>query len=73
MSWEGTNPVIPDVDARSVTKLTSKPTAPSSTGSVAYRRSLRGRNKGDIIRAAHIIKYMGRFIALLQFLPMQCA
>jgi hypothetical protein len=53
--------------------LTSNPAAPSRTGSAVYRLSPRGRKQGDIIRAVHIIKYMGRFIALLQFMPMQCA
>jgi hypothetical protein len=60
------NPVSPDDSARSESMLNSIPAAPTSTGSVAYRRSPRGSKQGDIIRAVHNIKYMGRFIAVLR-------
>jgi hypothetical protein len=50
--------------------LASKPAAPSSTGNAAYRRWIRGTRQGDIIRAAHITKYMGRIMA--SFCPSRC-
>jgi hypothetical protein len=53
--------------------VASNPAVPSSTGSAVYRRSDRGSRHGDIIKAAHISKYMGRFIALLRQMPMQYA
>jgi hypothetical protein len=53
--------------------LARKPAAPSSTGNAAYRRRIRGTRQGDIIKAAHITKYMGRIIAPLLLTSMQCA
>jgi hypothetical protein len=53
----------------SVRMLARNPAAPSSTGNAAYRRCIRGTRQGDIIRAVHITKYMGRIIAPLLFTP----
>jgi hypothetical protein len=47
--------------------LARNPAAPSSTGNIAYRRWNRGTRQGDIIRAVHITKYMGRVMAAFLF------